>query len=117
MKQQANMQKVRQRIKMMSVNQMCCYHTILEAFNVIRNSSSEQIKMKWENHHEIKYSLRNRTKNDPRIPDKPMKKCIGFTYNGAKLFNKLPCNVKETLSPSIFKSMIKTWIWENIPSY
>ena len=58
MKQQANMQKVRQRIKMMSVNQMCCYHTILEAFNVIRNSSSEQIKMKWENNHETKYSIR-----------------------------------------------------------
>ena len=37
---------MRQRIKMMSVNQMCCYHTILEAYNVIRNSSSEQIKIR-----------------------------------------------------------------------
>ena len=116
-KQQANMQKVRHKIKMMSVNQVCCYHTLLEAYNVIQNSSSEQIRFKWENYHENKYSFRNRTKNDPRIPDKRMKTCIGFSYNDAKRLSNLPSNVKETSNPSIFKSMIKNWIWENIPSY
>ena len=106
-KQQANMQKVRHKIKMMSVNQVCCYHTLLVAYNVIQNSSSEQIRFKWENYHENKYSFRNRTKNDPRIPDKRMKTCIGFSYNDAKRLSNLPSNVKETSNPSIFKSMIK----------
>ena len=43
-KQQINMQHVREKIRMMSVNQMNVYHTILEAYNVVRYSSSEQIK-------------------------------------------------------------------------
>ena len=47
-KHHINMKHVRENIRMMSVNQMNVYHTILEAFNVVRNSSSEQIKMKWE---------------------------------------------------------------------
>ena len=111
------MQHVREKIRMMSVNQMNVYHTILEAYNVVRHSSSEQIKMKWEDKHENNYSLRSRTTNDVKIPVKPMKKCTGFTYSGGKLFNKLPCNIKETLNPNTFKSLTRTWIWENIPSY
>ena len=102
---------------MMSINQMNVYHTILEAYNVVRNSSSEQIKMKWENKHENKYLPRSGTTNELKIPDKPMKKCTGFTYSGAKLFNKLPGNIKETLNPNTFKSQLRTWIWEYIPSY
>ena len=42
-----NMMHVRKKIKMFSVNQMCVYHTLLETYNIIRNSASEQIKMKW----------------------------------------------------------------------
>ena len=102
---------------MMSVNQMCVYHTILEAFNVIRNSSSESIKMKWEHKNENKYSLRSEKTNDQRIPEKPMLKYSGFTYFGAKLFNKLPSTIKETVDPKTFKNLTKSWIWDNIPSY
>ena len=42
-----NMQNVREEIKMMSVNQISVYHTLLEAYNVMRHLSSEQIHMKW----------------------------------------------------------------------
>ena len=72
MKNHINMQHIRKKIQMMSVNQMCVYHTILEAFNVIRNSSSESIKMKWEHKNENKYSLRSEKTNDQQIPEKPM---------------------------------------------
>ena len=48
---------------------------------------------------------------------KPKLKCLGFTYNGAKLFNMLPCQGRETKNPDIFKTLSKEWIWENIPSY
>ena len=111
------MENIRQKIKMMSINQMCVYHTILEAYNVIRNSSSECIKTKREYKHENRYPLRSGSTNELTIPVKPKNKCIGFTYSGAKLFNKLPKHIKETLNPSSFKLQIKAWIWENIPSY
>ena len=74
-------------------------------------------KKKWEHKTQNKYLLRRETTNDLKIPEKPMTKCTGFTYNGAKLFNKLPFNIREILNPSTFKTQIRTWIWENIPSY
>ena len=116
-KQHINMESVRQKRKIMSVNQMCVYHTLIEAYNVTKNSSSECIKRKWEHKHQNKYLLRRETTNDLKIPEKPMTKCTGFSYNGAKLFNKLPCNIREILNPGEFKTQIKSWIWEKIPSY
>ena len=101
---------------MMSVNQMCNCHTILEANSVIRNSSSEQIKMKWSNRVENTYLLRSETNNYLKIPEKPMSKCKGFSYYGAKLYNKLPCDMKETTNVNSFKAQVKAWIWKNIPA-
>ena len=40
-----NMKYVREKIKMMSVNQIAVYHTLLEAYNVMSHLSSKQIKM------------------------------------------------------------------------
>ena len=37
-KKHVNMEHVRNELKMMSINQMCVYHTLIEAYNVIRNS-------------------------------------------------------------------------------
>ena len=111
------MQHIREKFHMMSVNQMNIYHTIIEAYNVIKNSSSEQIKTKWESNQKNKYLLRSVSKKDLKIPDKPMKKCSGFSYYGSKLFNKLPTNIKETSNPYKFKTLTKDWIWQNIPSY
>ena len=116
-KKHINMQHLREEIKMMSINQMSIYHTLLEAYNVIRNSSSEQIKLKWAKKNEIKYFLRSESRFDQMIPEKPMTKCVGFSYNGSKLFNMLPSKIKDTTDPKIFKSQIKTWIWKNIPAY
>ena len=116
-KEHTNMQRVRERLKIMSVNQMAIYHTLLQAFNVIKKSSSDQVKMKWLIECETKYVLRSTTKNDLAIPDKPMKKCTGFSYNGSKLFNKLPYSIKETVNIDIFKTQIKNWIWKNILAY
>ena len=102
---------------MMSVNQMNIYHILLEAYNIVWNSSSEQIQSKWANKNDCKYILRSENKNDQRIPKKPAKKCIGFFYHGAKMFNLLPCDIKEMKNPKTFKTLIKEWIWRNVPSY
>ena len=101
---------------MMSVNQIANYHTLIEAYNIIRNSASEQIHKKWQNKSEKNYSLRSSSRNDLKVPERPVSKCVGFTYNGSKLFNMLPRNIRETANPDTFKNLTKDWIWKNIPS-
>ena len=98
----------------MSVNQISVYHTLL-TFNIVRNSASDQIQIKWTDVGDKKYSLRSITNNDLRVPEKPNKKCLGFTYSAAKMFNMLPIHLREIGNPNTFKTMTKHWIWENIP--
>ena len=93
-----------------------CLGHLLETYNVMRHLSSEQIHMKWKII-EKKYALRSVTKGDLKVPERPKLKCLGFTYNGAKLFNMLPIQMRKTENPNTFKIMTKDWIWENIPSY
>ena len=50
-----------------------------EAYNIMRYSSSEQIHTKWIDISEKKYSLRNITNNDLKVPEKLKLKCLGFT--------------------------------------
>ena len=52
------------------LNQMNIYHTLLKVHNIIWNSSSEQIKIKWAYKHEPKHFLRSGTRNDQRIPER-----------------------------------------------
>ena len=59
---------------------MSVYHTLLEAYNVMRHLSSKQINMKWKLI-ERKYALRSITKKKLNVPEKPKLKCLGFTYN------------------------------------
>ena len=89
----------------------------MEAYNIQSNSSSEQIQMKWSNINKNNYSLRSISNNDLKIPDKPRTKCLGFSYCGAKLFNILPREIRETPNLNTFKTLTKKWIWEKIPSY
>ena len=112
-----NMKHVREKIKMFSINQICVYHTLLEAYNIVRLSASEQIKLKWTDANEKKNTLRSTTKDDLKIPEKPVTKCLNFTYNGAKLFNMLPKKLRETENQKDFKILTKEWIWKKIPSY
>ena len=79
-----NMKNVREKIKMMSVNQMAVYHTLLEAYNVMSHLSSEQIKMKWTII-EKKYALRSSTNKDLKVPEKPKKvEMYGFYIQWSK---------------------------------
>ena len=47
----------------------------------------------------------------PTVPEKPKLKCLGFTYNGAKLYKMLPIKMKKIEDPNTFITMT------NIPSY
>ena len=69
--------------------------------------------MKWKII-ERRYALRGIAKKNLNVPEKL--KCLGFIYNGAKLFNMLPIKMKQMEHPNTFKTMTKDWIWENIPA-
>ena len=116
-KDHINMQYIREKIGMMSINQMAVYHTLLEAINIVRNSASNQIQAKWLSDQEKNYDLRSKAKNDLIVPEKPRTRCIGFTYNSAKLFNMLPNSIKEAQSANAYKILIINYVWKNIPSY
>ena len=101
---------------MMSVNQMSIHHTIMEVFNILYNKSSEQISNKYSHHG--RHSLRKNTNNFIRVPElHEHRNCTGFTYCGTKIFNSLPIKTRETQDRNIFKTLVKKWIWDEVPSY
>ena len=112
-----SMSNIRKKFQMMSVNQICVFHKLQEAYNIMRNSVSEKIQRKWTINRENKYTLRSVTRNELKVPEKPMPKCLGFTYNGSKLFDLLPRNLRETQNLNTFQTLTKEWIWKNVPSY
>ena len=66
------MRKVREKIKMLSVNQMSLYHTIiLEAYNITKNKSFEQLHLKFM--HEGKHYERSKANNDLKVRMSTMK--------------------------------------------
>ena len=64
-----NMEKTRHQLKMLSVNQLSCYHVAIEMFNIINYKSSESL------YEEMKvvskgYSLRGIEDGKVKVPEK-----------------------------------------------
>ena len=110
-----DMERLREKIGMFSVNQMNIYHVILEAFNIINYRSADRIQDKWMNRNERHYS--NRRSQNVRVPRVDHVKCQGFTWHGARVWNQLPEHLKEMKNVNTFKDQVKKYIWENIPAY
>ena len=110
-----NMERLRNELKMMSVNQLSCYHTAIEMFNIINNNSSaallEEMKQVPKG-----YGLRGLDDGTVIVPHKGKKSCNGFHYMGPKMWNFLPSHIRKTTIRNIFKEKVKEFIWENIPS-
>ena len=110
-----NMERLRNELKMMSVNQLSCYHTAVEMFNIINFKSSASL------HEELiqvpkGYGLRGLEDGTVKVPDKGKKSSNGFHYMGPKLWNFLPSHIRKTTIKDIFQEKLKDFIWENIPS-
>ena len=112
---EVNMEKLRMKIGMFSVNQLNCYYVLMEAFNIIRHGSSEKIHNKWLSRNQNLYS--NRRQHDVKVPKVEHVRCQGFTFHAAKMWNQLPVNIKELKDSNLFKVKIKNHIWETIPQY
>ena len=100
---------------MFSVNQLNCYHVLIEAFNVIKYGSSNKIQEKWRPNSENPYS--NRRIHNVKVPAVKHVKCQGFSWYGARLWNQLPDETKAIENPELFKEKVKEYIWMNIPSF
>ena len=108
------MEKLRNELKMMSVNQLSCYHTAIEMVNIINNNSSASL------HEEMiqvpkGYSLRDLEDGTVQVPEKGKKPCNGFHYIGPKLWNSLPSHIRKTTIRDIFKEKLEDYIWDQIP--
>ena len=88
---------------------------LMEAFNIIWYGSSEKILEKWKPKEQRVYS--NRRELDVKVPKVNHVRCQGFSYYAAKMWNKLPDNIKEITDPNMFKARIKKHIWDTIPAY
>ena len=115
LKDRVNMEKLREKIKMLSVNQMNSYHVLIEAFNIIHYGSADQIQEKWLPKDDRIYS--NRRKLDVKVPFVDHISCRGFSWHAAKMWNNLPDDIKSIENPNTFKEKIKNFIWDTIPSF
>ena len=85
-------------------------------FGFIGTFATLSTSLKWTNISEKKYSLRSITNKDLKGPKKLKLKCLGFTYNGAKFFNMLPIQIRETENPNKYlKKYDKRFDMEDLP--
>ena len=115
-----NMSKLRRDLKVFSINQLNCYHVLVEAYNIVQFKSVEELYNKLVPDQsemvEDNRQTRSMTRGDLKVPAKPKEKCIGFSWTSPKLWNKLPLQIRHTDSLNGFKDQVKKWIWDgNVP--
>ena len=110
-----HMQKAREMMKMMSINQLSCYHVLLEVRKILMSNSSEHLKQKLIPSEEPNYGLRSFSRGDLKVPCKPSRGCVGFSYHGSKCYNMLPETIRQIKGAGPFKREMKKWVMTNIP--
>ena len=112
-----NMSELRREKHMMSINQLTVYHVALEAYNIVYRNSSEQLRQKMKKEENEHHSLRSQERGDLAVPPRPKKKCTGFSYTGAIVWNALPVELRiSEIKPDKFKRHLKKWIWNQVPN-
>ena len=113
--QHVNMNRLRKEKGQMSVNQLTVYHVALETRNIHWNNSSTELKDKMVKE-QGSYSLRSDNRQDLAVPPRPKKGCTGFSYTGSQVWNNIPTEIRNHQKPLTFKSMLKKWIFNHVPS-
>ena len=80
----------------MSINQMTCYHTLTETFNIINYGASEKIHKK--------LLPKSYTSSNLTVPLCRKVTCRSFSYYASRLWNKLPVTIRASAMPA---SLIK----------
>ena len=87
----------------------------METRNILKNNLSEELKLKLIEKKKVR-TLRSDEREELTVPIKPKLGCTGFSYTGPKVWNRIPASIRNDLKPEKFKSLLKKWIFENIPS-
>ena len=88
MEDRTNMTTLRSNIQMFSINQLTCYHVLLEAYNVINYGSSDVILKKWCPQEKRHYPIRSNRMEDVKVVVPDHITCRGFAWYGAKMWNQ-----------------------------
>ena len=114
----ARVETLGRQFNMMSINQMTCYHTLTETFNIVNYGASEKIQKK--------LLPQSDTSTNLTIPLCKKNSCRGFSYYASRLWNQLPVEIRvkampqafiennpkgETSRLNNFKKEVKNWIW------
>ena len=97
------MKTLREKHKILSVNQLSVYHVATEMFNIIHHNSSDSL------HEKMRivprgYQLRSLEDGKVKVPAKGKKSCTGFSYNGPKLPTYPPEHIGKTWKIDISKT-------------
>ena len=117
LKDKVRVQELSKRFNMMSINQMACYHVLVETYNIIHYGSSKKIRDKIVSSCEYSRSL--------TVPLFRKSSCRSFSYYASRLWNTLPADIRakgmckeksnqrveETKKLNSFKRDIKQWIF------
>ena len=99
----------------LSVNRMAVYHTLQEAFSIIKEDSIPSLSSKFLPARNEHHNTRLNEKNRLRLPMCKSKRNEGFLYKSVKLWNSLPAGLKCLDEKRTFMSQMKKWVKENIP--
>ena len=106
---------IAQSLKLMSINQISCYHLLIETYNILNYGSSEKIRQK--------LTPGSATSRYLKVPLFKKSSCRSFSYYASRLWNTLPSeirvtamskeninNIKQARRLNSFKQDVKNWI-------
>ena len=112
-KDRVKVEKIATKFSLMSINQMTCYHYLMETYKIIHFGASDKLRNKLVPNSKLSKNL--------HVPLVKKTSCRGFTYYAARLWNSLPPTTKMREKPhqnvqvdrkrlNAFKTEIKNWI-------
>ena len=112
-KDKVSVQKIAKKFEMMSINQLTCYHILMETYKILHFGASDKLKAKLVPNSKMSKNL--------QVPLVKRSSCRGFTYFAARLWNSLPPQIKMRERPcqeekpdrkrlNGFKKDISKWI-------
>ena len=90
-KDKVSVEKIAKKFEMMSINQMTCYHILMETYKIIHFGASDKLRSKLVPNSKMSKNL--------QVPLVKRSSCRGFTYFAAKLWNSLPPQIKMRERP------------------
>ena len=86
LKDKVRFEKIAIEFNLMSMNQMACYHVLIETYNIINFGASQKIREK--------LLPRNPNSSHLRVPLFKKESCRSFSFYAARLWNIMPLVIR-----------------------